>query len=334
MEDLLTVDFLPLTEARDEQTHRIARVLEIIQQISSAPGYWTRRSLSEYHEIGERMIQKDLELIRVRLGLKLTHTDAGYTFNRLPQLPTTTYLFSEALALLIAARSAQSIPGVNSAELAAAIARLESIFPDELRPLLREATEKIPRRAIRAHRQDMLALLHRALIEHRQVSMTYMSSHSGEAKERVIEPYHLMPYGRSWHLVAFDHSRKEVLIFKVDRIQEASLLDTRYTPPANFDLEAYLGDAWGIMRGEAGAVEEVRLVFQPQSGRWVAEEQWHKSQQVEIQEDGRARISFHVGVTPEMVNWLLYYGDQVKVESPAWLAEEVRERHRKAAEKE
>jgi predicted DNA-binding transcriptional regulator YafY len=162
--------------------------------------------------------------------------------------------------------------------------------------------------------------------------MIYLSSHSGESKERLIDPYYVMPYGRSWHLIAFDHSRAEILIFKIDRIQEANLLDTRYTPPASFDLDAYLGDAWGIMRGDAHAVEEVRLLFQPQAGRWVAEEQWHKSQQVEWLEDGRARITFHVGVTPEMVNWLLYYGEQVQVETPAWLRTEVRERHRKAAD--
>jgi predicted DNA-binding transcriptional regulator YafY len=321
------------TESRDEQTRRIARVLEIIQQIASAPGRWTRRTLAEHHEIGERMIQKDLELIRIRLGLKLTRQGGGYVFQRLPHLPTPTYIFSEALALLVAARAAQVIPGVNSAELAAAIARLESIFPDELRPLLKEAAEKLPLHATGSHRQEMITLLHRALVECRQVSIAYSSSsHSGEVKERIIEPYNIMPYGRSWHLIAYDHQREAVIIFKVDRIHEAHLLETCYTKPADFDLDAYLGDGWGIMRGEARPIEEVRLIFEPQAGRWVAEEQWHKSQQVEILEDGCTRVVFRVGVTPEMVNWILYYGERVQVESPEWLREEVKEKHRRAAE--
>jgi predicted DNA-binding transcriptional regulator YafY len=87
------------------------------------------------------MIQKDLELVRYRLGLELLHDERGYSFQRIPQLPTTVYSFPEALALLTAARLAQAFPGVNSGELAAAIARLESIFPDELRPWLRQACE-------------------------------------------------------------------------------------------------------------------------------------------------------------------------------------------------
>ena len=322
------------SDGRDDQIRRTARVLDMVQQIAVRPRHWTRRKLAEHYELGERMIQKDLGLIRVRLGLALRNDGDGYYFEHLPHLPTTTYAFSEALALLTAARTAQAIPGVNSAELAAAIARLEAIFPDEFRPLVREATEKLPRRAIKARRQEMLALLHRAWIEGRQVRIVYVTgSRAGEASERVVEPYYIMPYGRSWHLIAFDHRRGEVLQFKVDRVQEAELLETGYTVPADFDLDAYLGDAWGIMRGAAGPTERVELLFEPEAGRWVAEEHWHKSQQSETLADGRVRVTFHVGVTPEMVSWLLYYGARVQVVAPAWLRERVAEEHRRAAER-
>ena len=321
-----------LTDGRDDQIRRTARVLDMVQQIAVRPRYWTRKKLAEHYELGKRMIQKDLGLIRVRLGLALRNDGEGYYFEHLPHLPTTAYAFSEALALLTAARAAQAIPGVNSAELAAAIARLEAIFPDEFRPLVREATEKLPRRAVKAHRQEMLALLHRAWIEGRQVRIVYVTgSRAGEASERVVEPYHIMPYGRSWHLIAFDHRRGEVLQFKVDRVQEAELLETRYVVPADFDLDAYLGDAWGIMRGAAGPAERVELLFEPEAGRWVAEEHWHKSQQSETLPDGRVRVTFQVGVTPEMVSWLLYYGARVQVVAPAWLRERVAEEHRRAA---
>lgn len=319
---------------RDDQIRRTARVLEIIQQIATAPGYWSRKQLSEHHQVGERMIQKDLELIRYRLGLTLVHDGSGYCFERLPHLPTTTYSFAEALALLAAARAAQALPGINSAELAAAIARLESIFPDELRATLREATEQLPERAAKAHRQKMLSLLHRAEVERRPVSIHYLTgSRGGRGRTRTVEPYALMPYGRSWHLIAFDHHRRAVLQFKVDRVQEATLLEGRYEIPREFDLNAYLGDAWGLMRGAAGEPEHVVLLFRPQAGRWVAEERWHHSQQSEELPDGRVQVEFFVGVTPEMVRWLLYYGPDVYVVSPEWLREAVAAEHRAALEK-
>ncbi len=322
------------SEGRDNQIRRTARILEIIQQIATAPGYWSRRKLSEYHEIGERMIQKDLEIIRYRLGLQLAHDGAGYVFERLPHLPTTNYSFSEAIALLAAARTAQALPGVDSSELAAAIARLESMFPDELRPILREAASQFPKKAVREHRQTMLTLLHRALAEKRQIAVLYATaSRGGETKQRVIEPYHLMPYGRSWQLIAYDHDRDAVLQFKVDRVLEAEMLDTRYTIRETFDLDEYLGDSWGLMRGAANEPEEVVLLFDSLAGQWVAEEHWHKSQQpAEYLPDGRVRMRFFVGVTPEMLSWLLYYGERVYVEQPEWLREKVREAHQRAIE--
>ncbi|MGQ9841738.1 MAG: helix-turn-helix transcriptional regulator [Anaerolineae bacterium] len=320
-------------EGKLEETKRTARILEIVQLIAIRPRYFRRADLAQRFEISERMIQKDLEIIRHGLKLMLYNDGDGYYFERLPQLPTTTYSFAEALALLAAARAAQAIPGVNSAELAAAIARLEALFPAELGRLAREATETLPRRAAKAHRQAMLTLLHRALAERRQVRIVYATgSRAGEAGERIVEPYHLMAYGRSWHLIAYDYKRRKVLQFKVDRVELAELLDTTYAIPADFDLNAYLGDSWGIMRGAAGEPEPVELLFEPEAGRWVAEEHWHKSQQSETLPDGRVRVTFHVGITPEMVSWLLYYGSRVQVVAPAWLRERVAEEHRRAGE--
>ncbi len=321
------------TSGRDNQIRRTARVLEIIQQISVQPKRWSRKELAEYHEISERMITRDLEIIRYRLGLQIQNDHNGYYFDRLPHLPTTAYSFAEAMALLMAARQAQSIPGINSSELAAAIARLESIFPDELRPLLHEATDQLPKRASKSHRQTMLALLHRARVEYRQVEVDYLTSTRGQVNRRVIEPYHLMPYGRSWHLIAYDHKRKNVLQFKVDRIQAATLLKTTYSIPIDFDVDEYLGNGWGLMRGVAGEPEDVVLLFEAQAGRWATEEQWHKSQKSEELANGRFRLTFYVGITPEMVRWLLYYGGEVWVERPLWLREEVHREHERGMKK-
>ncbi len=320
-------------QGRDDNFRRTARVLEIVQWIALDPHRWSRRRLAEHYELTERMIQKDLALIRHRLGLSLQHDGEGYYFERLPRLPALQYSFSEALALLLAVQAAQQVSGIGSAELAAAVARLEALFPPEFTPLLRQAISPPVTTAQREHRQQMLVLLNRALAEGRKVRLVYETrSRGGQVGERVVRPYHIAPYVRSWQLIAHCERRGEVLMFKVDRIQEATLLDERYSVPANFDLDEYMGLAWGAMRGEAGAPEDVVLRFGPEAGRWVAEEYWHPSQQVEVQPDDSVLFRLHVAVTPEFVNWLLYYGARVEVLAPAWLRERVAEEHRRAGE--
>lgn len=317
-------------EDRDNQIRRTARVLDIISQISSEPNYWTRKKLALHHEISERMIQKDLELITVRLGLPLKNGHPGYFFTYLPQLPSALFSFSEAIAILSAARAAQAIPGVNSSDLAAAITRLESIFPEEIRPLLKASLDRLPVGNCRADRQSTLLLLNRAYYEQKQVRILYKTQNQSESKSREVEPYAILPYGRSWFLIAFDSLRKAVLQFKIDRILEAELLEVSYRIPPNFQIDEYLGDGWGMMRGAASAPEEVILNFDNLSGRWVVEETWHKSQQNVAREDGSFEVRFFVGITPEMINWLLYYGDRVRILKPDWLRQRVLEEHRKA----
>jgi predicted DNA-binding transcriptional regulator YafY len=319
-----------MSEVRDNQIRRTARVLEMIQQIANTPRYWTRRKLAECHEVSERSIQKDIELIRIRLGLDLHTEGSGYFFNHLPHLPTTNFTFQEAIALLTAARAAENMPGINSAEIAAAIARLECVFPLNFRPFLKKTLNLQRETAEGTHRQSMLSLLQRAYYEQRKIRIRYQSNQSQNEVERVIEPYYILPYGRSWHVIAFDHLRGQVLQFKCDRLKNGELLEEHYRIPADFNLDEYFGDGWGMMRGAAGKPEEVLLHFNEVAGRWVTEEHWHRSQVNEAQADGSFMVRFFVGITPEMVNWLMYYGANVEILQPAWLRERVREEHRRA----
>lgn len=318
---------------KPDEIRRVARVLQIIQYIVARPGYWSRKALASQCEISERQIQKDLDIIRYKLNFSLQHDGKGYCFERVPRLPTIAYTFAEALALLLAFQAAQQISGINSPDLAAAIARLQSVFPPEFLPLFNQISRQTLSSTQGDHRQQALALLNHALSTRRKVQIVYRThSRGGEVNQRVIHPYYIQLHVRSWHVIAYCEKRQDVLVFKVDRIDALDLLEERYVIPATFDLKSYIGDTWGWMRGDAGEPVDVVVQFDAVAGPWVAEEQWHPNQRFEKQEDGSVLLRAHIGVTAEFVNWLLYYGARVKVLEPAWLRERVREEHRKALE--
>lgn len=314
-----------------DEFRRVARILEIIQYITIRPGGWKRKTLAERYELSERQIQKDLDIIRHRLGLPLIHDGTGYSFERIPTLPAVQYTFAEALSLLLAMQSAQQVSGVGSPDLAAAMARLQAIFPPEFTGLIAQINSQTAKTTHRTSRQQTLLLLNRALMEQRKAHMIYRTqSRGGELNERVVRPYHVMPYVRSWQLIAYCEKRQDVLMFKVDRIHALTLLDERYTVPKDFKLDDYLGATWGMLRGNASEPVDVTLRFSPEAGAWVAEEQWHPSQQVEEQADGSVLFKLHIAVTAEFVNWLMYYGSRVKVLEPFWLQDRLREEHQLA----
>lgn len=328
----MTVANQLMSSERPDEFRRVARILEIIQYIATRPGWWKRKTLAERYELSERQIQKDLDIIRHRLGLPLIHDGTGYTFERIPKLPSVQYTFPEALSLLLAMQSAQEVSGIGSPDLAAAIARLQSIFPPEFSALIAQINRQSTLPTQRTKRHQTLILLHRALLDQRKARIVYRTqSRGGELNERVIRPYHIMPYVRSWQLIAYCEKRQDVLMFKVDRIHGITLLDEHYTVPKDFNLDDYLGATWGMLRGDASEPVDVALRFSPEAGAWVAEEQWHPSQQVEEQADGSVLFKLHIAVTAEFVNWLMYYGSRVLVLEPGWLRERVAEEHLKAA---
>jgi len=317
---------------RLEEIRRTARILDIVQHIAVAPGRWTRKSLAAKYEVSERQIQKDFEIIRNRLNLDLRHDDDGYFFKSLPKLPTVSYSFSEALSILMAARVAQTNPGINSSELSSAIARLESLFPAEALPLLREAIDQIWDLPFPGRRNDLLTVLHRAIAERSQVRLVYSTaSRKNELSERVVDPYRLVPYMGIWQLVAYCHSRKEVLEFNVDRISKADLLDSNYEVPADFNLDSYFGGVWGVYRQKRRLPEDIVLEFEPEAGRWVNEGLWHPSRSVQQLANGRVSAKLHITVSPDFISWLMHFGWRVKVIKPDWLKKSLAAEHKRAA---
>lgn len=309
---------------------RTTRIIQIIQMITGNPGRHTRRSLASEFEISERQITKDLNLIRNGLLFELDRKPGGgYFFRRIPKLPAVSYTLPEALAIFLAARAGRSLAGIPQAELAKALAALTAIMPSEMQPLLERNNRSGPAPARNEHREQILEILSRAIAARCSVDLIYhAASRGGEATTRRVDPYEIMPYGHSWHLIGWCHLRRAVRIFKVDRIERAMLTQASFTFDPNFDLAEFLSQGWGLMRGTSQAAEEVVLLFSATAGRWVAEEQWHPSQVCEWLDDGRLRFRVSIPVTDEFSRWVLRYGNDCEVAQPAhlrgWIADQAR----------
>jgi predicted DNA-binding transcriptional regulator YafY len=315
----------------EEEVKRTARILEIVRIIATAPRRYGRKALADRFEISERMITKDLSIIRNGLKLEILSSPDGYYFEKTPSLPSLQYSFSEALALLTAVQSAQQM-GSASPDLSAAVARLEALFPEDFGPLLRQCKRSPIVTAHRQRRQQMLALLNRALLSQHKVQMVYeTASRGGDITQRIVRPYAVIPYVRSWQLVAYCEMRQTVRMFKLDRIQHAIIQEDRYEIPDSFDIDDYMGNTWGLLRGNSQETEDIELCFDNETGRWVAEEEWHPTQQVEHLDNGCVLFRVRIVITSEFVKWVLRYGSQVQVKQPTHLRHTIHDEHTRAA---
>jgi len=304
---------------RLEETRRVSRLLDMAWRIAAAPRHWTRKLLAGLYEVSERQITSDLTLMRHGLQWQVRTCHAGYYFDPLPSVPGIRFALPEALALLLAVRASAAIPGIASADLAAAIARLSSLLPAELQPLA--ILPGLPA----SPREQTLRALQLALGQRQRVHMTYRAAaNDGAITERDVDAWAIYPYGRSWHCLGYCHLRRAVRDFKVDRILSVAPKPVAYTVPADFDLADYLGEGWGIMRNTGDPEADVVLRFSPRAGRWVREERWHATQEVIEQPDGTVRFMVRTPLTPEFRRWVFHYGSEVEVLAPASLQAWVR----------
>lgn len=311
---------------RLDETRRVSRLLDIAWRIASAPRHWTRKRLAGHYEVSERQITSDLTVMRHGLHWQVRTSHTGYYFDPPPAVPGIQFTLPEALALLLAVRASMALPGVGSAELTAAITRLASLVPLPLQPLI--ALPDLPP----SPREQTLRTLQLALGQRQRVHLTYQTaSRGGEVTERDFDPYAILPYGRSWHVIGHCHLRDAIRIFKADRIAAVTPRVTLYEIPADFTVADFLDAGWGLMRDTGEPAEEVVLRFSPLAGRWVREERWHTTQEITDEADGRVRFRVHVPVTPELRRWVFHYGREVEVLTPSSLREWVRDEAEKVA---
>lgn len=316
---------------RYPESQRASRILEIVSRISARPRMWTRAGLAQDFEVSERQITKDLDVIRHGLKLDLRYErGGGYYFETIPSLPSVSYTLSEALSIYLAAEAGRRMVGIPQEDLSAALARLSSIMPDELSPLLMSGTLMPPPPVRDKHRENLLTGLYQAVASRISVEMEYVpASRPSSITRRRVDPYVVLPTGYSWHLVAWCHLRQDIRIFKIDRIRTLELTDDTFERDPEFDVEDFLLEGWGITRVPDQPAEDIELVFDGQAAHWVSEENWHPSQQVEWLDNGRIRFSLHLPVTEEFSRWVLSYGSYCQVIQPdtlrAWIERQARE---------
>lgn len=292
---------------------------------------WTRAGLANHYEISERQITKDLDVIRHGLKFVLNYErGGGYYFERVPNLPAVSYSLAEALAIYLAAEAGRRMVGIPQEDLSAALARLGSIMPEELGPLLISGTMMPPPPVRDPHRESTLTDLYHAVTNRNSIEIEYVpASRPSSITNRKIDPYAVLPTGNSWHVVAWCHLRQDARIFKIDRIRSLKPTTEKFERDPEFDVEDFLEAGWGITRIPDQQAESIELIFDGPAAYWVGEESWHPTQQVEWLHGGRVRFCLHVPVTEEFSRWVLSYGSYCEVVAPdslrEWIEHQVRE---------
>ncbi|MDT8453483.1 MAG: WYL domain-containing protein [Gammaproteobacteria bacterium] len=264
-----------------------------------------------------------IEYDRKANGYYYDHNQHG---NHPYELPGLWFNTSELHALLTAQTLLEHVdPGIYSQMLKPLRQRIENILketgenPTDIAKRIR-----ILSIANRQYNNHIFRHISSAVLQRRQLNISYRGRQNTEAASRTLSPQRLVYYRNNWYLDAWCHLKNEFRTFAVERIEHAGTLKQKAKHINEEKLDNYFAAAFGIFSGPATHTAVLR--FTPERARWVADEQWHPQQKSSWLENGEYELQLPYGNPTELIMDILKYGTDVEVIKPAGLRNAVKNR--------
>lgn len=319
----------PHSPRNREHLRHLERVFWIDLQIR-ANRYPNNNDIAAHFEVTVKTAQRTIDFMRDRLRLPIEYSaeHRGWHYTEpVYALPAIELTEGDLIAILLAEKLARQYRGTAIGQ------HVEQTFGKVLSAMTN--TVSIDLAALgEAHSfeavatteldPDLFSQLGRAAIQRHRIEMSYFTATRGTLTKRKADPLHLRNSLGEWYLVAWDHLRGEPRDFLVSRIRELTVTEEQFDWPAGFDLEAYLNQGFGMIRGREPI--QVEIVFDEYQSRWMRERtKFHPTEEREELPDGRLHVRMQVTALDGVKRFVMQYGAHATVIEPEELRQAIRE---------
>ena len=239
----------------------------------------------------------------------------GFSLVRGYKMPPLVFTPAEAAAVSLGTGLVEELWGNLYRQAAhAALAKLENLLPEQQRDEVLWARRTLVTVGLYHPGMDalasMLEKLRHAIRESRQVQLLYQSASRPIPESRQLDPYALAFRWGWWYVVGYCHTRRALRTFRLDRIQELTVLQSIFQVPEDFNARAFMENA---TLGQPQV--HASLKFAPEAAQ-VALLNRHFWSGFTEQQDGSLLVTL---LAPDL-NWaastILAYGPVVEVLDP------------------
>ncbi len=322
-----------MSRMMDDVSDTPARLLNLLSLLQT-PREWPGSELAERLKVSPRTIRRDIDRLR-DLGYPVEATMGavgGYRLVAGTAMPPLLLDDEEAVAIAVGLRTAAGHPvdGIGEASVRA-MAKLEQVLPSRLRHRVRALSAATVPMAPNPGRSSVdpedLTALAAAAAGHERLRFTYEAADGGETR-RLVEPYHLVPVGKRWYLVAYDLERDGWRIFRVDRVRGPRPTGQPYAPrelPAEDATEFVTSKIYSLVP----TYRAVATVYAPAAR--VAGRLGDRPGDVEPLDDHTCRVRSHTDTLPWLAQSLMMLGHEFEVHEPPELIDHLGELSARAA---
>lgn len=172
-----------------------------------------------------------------------------------------------------------------------------------------------------------------------KVAIEYRKYGTDTPNHLTFEPYCIKMFKQRWYILGHFHrdatEEKPMSnyfgIFSFDRIISLSLTDAKFTIDPDFDAQAYFDECYGVLVGDGTKPERIVIRAYGYERYYLRDLPIHNSQHEIGQGENFADFELHMRPTIDFSGHILSRGNQIKVLSPNWLADEIHDMHIEAA---
>ncbi len=312
---------------RDLSSIRIARLNDLVQELSSRPFLPRKELMSRLEYTHGRTLERDLAFLRDQYGVQIDY-DRHRGAYRLSGTGRFLALFDlterEVTALAAGLGMATHFLPHLQEECASLWGKVRFRLPaglsDHGERLGQSAVVALP---VSPLDPKVFETCLNAIRQSKTIRIRYRSPYrDGSYKDYELSPWGVFFRAHAWYLWAGSPQCGEARTFRVSRIARVVMEERPLDmPPPEGGVAAFARSAWYACPGEP--CHEVRIRVKPPLADVVAETRWHASQKLEKEAGGSLLLSATVPDLDEVARWVMASAPYAEVLEPAELREKI-----------
>ena len=186
---------------------------------------------------------------------------------------------------------------------------------------------------------EYLKMVIEAMKKSVRIAVDYRKYGTDKPNHLNFEPYCLKLFKQRWYILGHFHRDATAEkpesdyfgVFSFDRIQNMRLTDVKFRIDTEFDAQDYFNECYGVLVGDDTKPQRIVIRAYGYERYYMRDLPVHKSQHEIGKGENFADFELFMRPTIDFSGHLLSRGNQIKVLSPQWLADELHDMHLEAA---
>lgn len=174
--------------------------------------------------------------------------------------------------------------------------------------------------------------IHSAIQSNNKITFTYFDWDINKrrvfrhnAAPYVVSPWSLVWNNENYYLIAYDKASERIKHYRVDRMNGIIVMDEKRDGRGDFkelDIAAYVKNFFGMYNGD---IIDVTLNCSSSVTNAVID-RFGSEVRFRPEPDGRSfNVEVKAAVSPVFLSWVFMFGGEVKIVSPEWVADELKD---------